>query len=321
MGGCCSKGTEINVGNDEATKKKVRNIRIGSAVILGLSVLTFILDLSVFGSLMGNRRMYYVGSATVGIASGLFVGGMIPFILATCGSGTFLSQGSVDNWGEGCCCKDPKWAMHSKNLYLSAAVFHGVLSIPGRLYVGGVFIDMWNMWCNGYSRYGSSSGCDEVKSLGDQLNWAAAFSIIILIMCAVACEMIAALLGKEPEEGAAPAAHAPQQQQQSLFSSTPAPTPTPAAPAPAAQQGFFGSMFTSAPAGGAAAEVDTVGQWLDTLGLPQYKPAFRDNAIDLATLAQLTDSELESDLGVASGMHRKKILSRRSQCPGVGSSV
>jgi class 3 adenylate cyclase/predicted ATPase len=49
-----------------------------------------------------------------------------------------------------------------------------------------------------------------------------------------------------------------------------------------------------------------IGTWLRTLGLQQYEPAFRDNAIDAETLPDLTEVDLEK-IGVLLG-HRKRIL-------------
>ena len=46
--------------------------------------------------------------------------------------------------------------------------------------------------------------------------------------------------------------------------------------------------------------------WLRGLGLAQYEAAFRDNAIDVEVLPDLTDADL-AGLGVLLG-HRKKIL-------------
>ena len=46
--------------------------------------------------------------------------------------------------------------------------------------------------------------------------------------------------------------------------------------------------------------------WLRSLGLGQYELAFRENAIDLTVLPDLTDQDLEK-LGVLLG-HRRKLL-------------
>jgi class 3 adenylate cyclase len=47
--------------------------------------------------------------------------------------------------------------------------------------------------------------------------------------------------------------------------------------------------------------------WLSSLGLQQYEPVFRENAVDAETLPGLTEADLEK-LGVLLG-HRKRILS------------
>src|SRR5262249_46970380 len=46
--------------------------------------------------------------------------------------------------------------------------------------------------------------------------------------------------------------------------------------------------------------------WLRSVGLGQYEAAFRENAIDLSVLSDLTDQDLEK-LGVLLG-HRRKLL-------------
>jgi class 3 adenylate cyclase len=49
-----------------------------------------------------------------------------------------------------------------------------------------------------------------------------------------------------------------------------------------------------------------IGDWLRQLGLERYAQAFRDNAIDIEVLPELTDADLEK-LGVLLG-HRKRLL-------------
>ncbi len=49
-----------------------------------------------------------------------------------------------------------------------------------------------------------------------------------------------------------------------------------------------------------------IGDWLRSLGLERYEPAFRDNAIDAEILPELTEPDLEK-LGVLLG-HRKRML-------------
>jgi class 3 adenylate cyclase len=50
-----------------------------------------------------------------------------------------------------------------------------------------------------------------------------------------------------------------------------------------------------------------IAAWLHDLGLEQYEPAFRDNAIDAAVLPELTIEDLK-DLGVNLAGHRRKLL-------------
>ncbi len=50
-----------------------------------------------------------------------------------------------------------------------------------------------------------------------------------------------------------------------------------------------------------------IADWLRSLGLEQYEPAFRDNAIDDAVLARLTRDDL-TDIGVTQVGHRRKLL-------------
>ena len=53
--------------------------------------------------------------------------------------------------------------------------------------------------------------------------------------------------------------------------------------------------------------MQTVRQWLEQVGLPQYVEVFERNAVDLDLLYELTDVDLEK-LGVHALGHRKKIL-------------
>ena len=50
-----------------------------------------------------------------------------------------------------------------------------------------------------------------------------------------------------------------------------------------------------------------IAAWLRGLGLEQYEPAFRDNAIDGAVLPRLTSDDLKG-IGVAQVGHRRKLL-------------
>src|SRR5437879_13660843 len=54
-----------------------------------------------------------------------------------------------------------------------------------------------------------------------------------------------------------------------------------------------------------AMEVD-IAEWLHSLGVERYEKQFRDNAIDLETLPELSGADLEK-LGVLLG-HRKRML-------------
>jgi class 3 adenylate cyclase len=50
-----------------------------------------------------------------------------------------------------------------------------------------------------------------------------------------------------------------------------------------------------------------IAEWLRGLGLEQYEPAFRENAIDGAVLARLTAEDLR-EIGVGLIGHRRKLL-------------
>ena len=58
-----------------------------------------------------------------------------------------------------------------------------------------------------------------------------------------------------------------------------------------------------------------VGDWLRSLGLSEYEPAFRDNQIDSEVLPKLTGDDLK-ELGVASVGHRRKLLSAIAELSG-----
>ena len=58
---------------------------------------------------------------------------------------------------------------------------------------------------------------------------------------------------------------------------------------------------------GAPAGQPEIGDWLDKLGLGQYRRAFAENDIDFAVLPQLTDTDLK-ELGLGSLGHRKRLL-------------
>ena len=50
-----------------------------------------------------------------------------------------------------------------------------------------------------------------------------------------------------------------------------------------------------------------IAAWLRGLGLAQYEPAFRENAIDSTVLRNLTAEDLK-DLGVVLVGHRRRLL-------------
>jgi class 3 adenylate cyclase len=58
-----------------------------------------------------------------------------------------------------------------------------------------------------------------------------------------------------------------------------------------------------------------VSDWLQSLGLGEYEPAFRDNQIDSEVLPNLTGDDLK-ELGVASVGHRRKLLSAIAELSG-----
>jgi class 3 adenylate cyclase len=58
---------------------------------------------------------------------------------------------------------------------------------------------------------------------------------------------------------------------------------------------------------GASPKQSETGDWLDKLGLGQYRAAFAENDIDFAILPHLTDGDLK-ELGLRSLGHRKRLL-------------
>ena len=62
-----------------------------------------------------------------------------------------------------------------------------------------------------------------------------------------------------------------------------------------------------------------LGGWLRSLGLGHYEAAFRENAIDLSILPELTDQDLEK-VGVLLG-HRRKILRAISELNSTAASA
>jgi hypothetical protein len=50
-----------------------------------------------------------------------------------------------------------------------------------------------------------------------------------------------------------------------------------------------------------------IAEWLESLGLAQYAPAFAENAIDWAILPKLTADDLK-EIGVVAVGHRRRLL-------------
>jgi hypothetical protein len=69
--------------------------------------------------------------------------------------------------------------------------------------------------------------------------------------------------------------------------------------------------------GGSMTEIAVTGnevsEWLDGYGLPQYKPAFVQNAITWELVPELTDQDLR-ELGVSALGHRKQLLRAIKVC-------
>ena len=65
--------------------------------------------------------------------------------------------------------------------------------------------------------------------------------------------------------------------------------------------------------GGEKSIVQTIAEWLATLGLSEYAQRFADNYIDASVLPDLTDQDL-TELGVPLG-HRRKILRAIAELP------
>jgi hypothetical protein len=60
-------------------------------------------------------------------------------------------------------------------------------------------------------------------------------------------------------------------------------------------------------------------EWLATIGLERYAPAFIDNDIDVSVLRYLTDADLEK-IGVSLG-HRRKLLAAIAELHSGGTSA
>lgn len=59
--------------------------------------------------------------------------------------------------------------------------------------------------------------------------------------------------------------------------------------------------------------VDDVGRWLETLALPQYKPAFAEGAVDGPFLLELRPEDLADVLGVRHALHVRKVIAARNK--------
>ncbi|GMF43018.1 unnamed protein product [Phytophthora fragariaefolia] len=59
--------------------------------------------------------------------------------------------------------------------------------------------------------------------------------------------------------------------------------------------------------------VDDVGRWLDSLSLPQYKPAFREGAVDGEFLIELRAEDMTEVLGVSHKLHVRKLVAARNK--------
>jgi hypothetical protein len=65
--------------------------------------------------------------------------------------------------------------------------------------------------------------------------------------------------------------------------------------------------------------MQSVRQWLEQLGLPQYVEVFERNAVDLELLPELSDADLEK-VGVDALGHRKKLLKAIAELNGSAAS-
>eukprot|EP00741_Cyanophora_paradoxa_P002894 tig00000654_g2808.t1 len=114
----------------------------------------------------------------------------------------------------------------------------------------------------------------------------------------------------------APAASAPEQPK----APRPAPLVVPAGgPLPAPSACRSPSEGSGGGGGGGAGRrdprsmrVSDVCEWLRSLELDKVAPAFAENGVDGKLLLHLTDAELRDELGVASGLLRRRILSEAS---------
>jgi len=83
-----------------------------------------------------------------------------------------------------------------------------------------------------------------------------------------------------------------------------------AAPTIAAPSSAVTAAVVSAPATSAAVtwKTDEVVGWLQAIELPQHADAFKTHSVNGKMLLALSEQDLYSTLGVASPLHRKKIL-------------
>jgi hypothetical protein len=51
-----------------------------------------------------------------------------------------------------------------------------------------------------------------------------------------------------------------------------------------------------------------VGHWLERLGCPQFRDSFSSNLVDGKMLLTLTESDLETHLGVTNKLHQRRLL-------------
>ena len=57
----------------------------------------------------------------------------------------------------------------------------------------------------------------------------------------------------------------------------------------------------------------SIGEWLTTVGMPEYATRFAENDIDVSVLGHLTDRDLK-EMGVSLG-HRRKLLATIAELP------
>ena len=62
----------------------------------------------------------------------------------------------------------------------------------------------------------------------------------------------------------------------------------------------------------------SVGEWLASLGLPEYADRFAEQRIDFSTLPDLTDEDLKEELGVVLLGDRRRLLRAIGELVGSG---